>query len=86
MDKFLLAESPFNPDRSGVFNFTPLITQKIEIMKTSYKNYTIEKAKTSHCAFIYKGTELIKCIAGDILGYLQDNAIEKAKKYIDNLK
>ena len=53
--------------------------------QTYYKGMKIETTNTSHCAYIYNGEELIKCISGDILKDGSHNAIEKAKKYIETL-
>ena len=50
-------------------------------METNYKGYTIESYDSS--AFIYKDGELIKCVASD---YPKDNALDKAKKRIDDNK
>ena len=59
-------------------------------MKTStenYKGYKIEKRtdiKNNSC-IIYKGNDLIKCIAGDIFADGTENSIIKSKKYIDSI-
>lgn len=53
---------------------------------THYKNHTIQQRidVKSHCAGVFSASgELIKMIAGDIKSDGSNNAIEKAKKFID---
>ena len=52
----------------------------------NYKGYIIQKRKDTknHTCLIYKGEELIKCIAGAIFQDGSENSIEKAKQWIDD--
>ena len=54
-------------------------------MNKQYKGYEIQTITSSHCAYVYNGSELLKCIAGDIFADGSHNAISKAKIYIDSL-
>ena len=58
---------------------------KLREMNNEYKGYEIQTIISSHCAYVYKGSELLKCIAGDIFADGSHNAISKAKIYIDSL-
>ena len=60
---------------------THTITNKV----TNYKGYVIIMSSYSHCAFVNKDGNAVKYIAGDISSDGTNNAIEKAKQYIDNL-
>lgn len=52
---------------------------------THHKGFTIQKRNDvpTHTAIIYMNGELIKCIAGDIDVYGNENAIEKSIKWIN---
>lgn len=54
---------------------------------TDYKGFRIEKRTDvkTHICIIYKGNDLVKCIAGDILKDGSENSINKSKNYIDGL-
>jgi hypothetical protein len=57
---------------------------KFETVK--HKDFTITKRidAKSHCASIYgKNGELVKMVAGDIKTDGSENAIEKAKQWVD---
>ena len=51
----------------------------------NYKGFNIQKRTDvkTHCALIYKGEQLAKCIAGDIALDGSENSIAKAKEWID---
>jgi len=51
-----------------------------------YKKFKIITNRGGHCALIYLNNNLVKCIAAEILPNGKTNRIEKAKKYIDNIK
>ena len=54
---------------------------------TPYKGYIIQQRTDikTHTCIIYKDGEIVKCIAGDITEDGSNNAIEKAKTYINHL-
>lgn len=56
-------------------------------LRTEYKGYTIEKRTDirMNTCIVYKGSEYIKGISGNIAQDGTENSIEKAKKYIDTL-
>lgn len=60
-----------------------IVIQNNKAMTTIYKGFKIETKPKSHTALIYRGDELVKCIAGDIAKDGTHNAIDKAKIYID---
>lgn len=54
-------------------------------MKTMIKEFNgfiIKKNINSHCALIYKGGDLVKCIVGDIFDNNTDNSVSKSKQWI----
>jgi hypothetical protein len=51
-----------------------------------YKGYRIEKTQgKTNTAIVWKGEDIIKCIAGQILPDGSEVSIKKAKAYIDCL-
>jgi hypothetical protein len=52
----------------------------------SYKGFNIQKRTDvkTHTCIIYKDDEIVKCIAGNIFADGSENAIAKAKIWIDN--
>lgn len=54
---------------------------------TNHKGFRIEKRNDvkTHTCLVYKGSALVKCIAGDISRDGSENSIEKAIKFIDEL-
>jgi hypothetical protein len=66
--------------------------QNIKTSIISFRGFQIHLAEQSHCALIYKGNTLIKCIAGNVdeniiwsNGKFANNRIEKSSNYIINL-
>jgi len=55
--------------------------------KHDYKGYVITQRidEKSHCASIYLNDNLVKMVAGGIFSDGSNDAIEKAKNYIDTL-
>jgi hypothetical protein len=51
----------------------------------NYKGFNIQKRTDvkMHTCIIYKGNDIVKCIAGDIFLDGSENSIEKAKNWID---
>jgi len=61
----------------------------MEHSNTPYKGYNIQKridVKTRTCIIYNNKGEIVKCIAGSIFQDGTENAIEKAKQFIDNIK
>ena len=58
----------------------------MKIEKITHNGFEIHKRVDvkMHTCLIYKGEELIKCIAGAIFPDGSENSIEKAKNYIDS--
>ena len=63
------------------------MTNKMTHSNTIYKGFRIEKRTDvkTHTCIIYKGNDMVKCIAGNIYAGGSENSIEKAKNYIDTL-
>ena len=59
----------------------------MKIAAENYKNFRIEKRTDvkTHTCIIFKGNDMVKCIAGNILKDGSENSIEKAKNYINSL-
>lgn len=59
----------------------------MKFSKENYKGLEIKKRIDikSHCCIVYKNGEYIKSISGDIFIDGSDNAIKKAKIYINEI-
>ena len=60
-------------------------TETMTHTNTEYKGYTIQQRTDikTHTCVIFKGQDIVKCIAGDIMPDGSTNVISKAKQYID---